>query len=337
MNRTCLVFWIVCGLAAGSQSVSSAEEPYPRVTIHSPRSQIDVLVADGQHGFYRGTRFDATSVVRSWQWQGHRLFLPWKDTHDPTQHDDITGPCEEFRGEPGYADAQPGGSFLKIGVGVCRKPQETTYRFWNRYEVIDRGKWSHRILREGNHRPYGVEQTHEVTSPAGDGYRLTRTVKLTEASGRARLTWQNCLTNRGQRPLTTQVYNHFFLNVDQSRVGPEMRLQLPANLGPPKTQDRFIQIVHQRNGWWIPEKPLDRGSIYAQFPVPVRGPSPYEFRWHHAPTRLELTVRGDQLVSRWDLWGVFRCWCPEPYIDISELAVGADFRWQVELELEKKP
>ncbi len=53
----------------------------------------------------------------------------------------ITGPVEEFTAL-GYDEAKAGGTFLKIGVGVLRKPDDAPYSGYRLYEIVDGGKWS---------------------------------------------------------------------------------------------------------------------------------------------------------------------------------------------------
>ena len=42
----------------------------------------------------------------------------------------------------GYDEAKPGGTFLKIGVGILRKPDDAPYSAYRLYEIVDGGKWS---------------------------------------------------------------------------------------------------------------------------------------------------------------------------------------------------
>jgi hypothetical protein len=51
---------------------------------------------------------------------------------------------EEFRTADSalnYAEAKPGETFVKIGVGVLKRPDEARYAFRNPYELLDGGKW----------------------------------------------------------------------------------------------------------------------------------------------------------------------------------------------------
>ena len=71
--------------------------------------------------------FDWSGVIASLTFKGHEYFGVWFPHYDPLLHDAITGPVEEFRddGNPalGFNEAKPGGLFVKIGVGILRKPR----------------------------------------------------------------------------------------------------------------------------------------------------------------------------------------------------------------------
>src|SRR6185369_10963015 len=86
------------------------------------------------------TRFDWSGIVYSLQYKNHEFFGQWYAKHDPKIHDAITGPVEEFRGADGalgYTEAKPGGTFVRIGAGVVRKPDEPAYRQFQTYEIVD--------------------------------------------------------------------------------------------------------------------------------------------------------------------------------------------------------
>ena len=86
----------------------------PRTTrtsiLKNDKLKVKVYLPDAEKGFYRGTRFDWAGVFGEIEFAGHKIFGPWKDTHDPTNHDDIIGPCEEFGIDKplGYDDAKVG-------------------------------------------------------------------------------------------------------------------------------------------------------------------------------------------------------------------------------------
>src|SRR5215470_16769795 len=115
-----------------------AADDYPSVVIKNEELKFTLYEADDTKGFYRGTRFDHAGVFGNIEFAGHKIFGPWKDKHDPTNFDDIVGPCEEFGNQKplGYDDAKVGETFLKIGVGELEKPKEEKYSFANKYKIV---------------------------------------------------------------------------------------------------------------------------------------------------------------------------------------------------------
>jgi hypothetical protein len=59
--------------------------------------------------------------------RGHEYFGTWYEHQHPKIHDAITDSVEEFRTRDsglGYDEAQTGGTFVRIGIGTVRKPNE---------------------------------------------------------------------------------------------------------------------------------------------------------------------------------------------------------------------
>src|SRR5438128_5953036 len=120
---------IVCLLLA--QLSQPAAAPFPQAEISSARIRARLYLPDAEIGYYRATRFDWSGVIAGLNWNGHNFFGQWFERHDPKTHDAITGPVEEFLTSGaglGYDEAKPGGRFVRIGVGVVRKPDEPRYR-----------------------------------------------------------------------------------------------------------------------------------------------------------------------------------------------------------------
>ena len=121
--------------------------------------KVRFYLPDARKGFYRGTRFDWSGVIGSLEHKGHKYYGPWFTKTDPAvtdfiyRGDDIvagpcsaiTGPVDEFSTDDaalGYDEAKPGGTFIKIGVGVLRKPRDgSAYNRFRLYEIVDPGKW----------------------------------------------------------------------------------------------------------------------------------------------------------------------------------------------------
>ena len=119
------VIW--CLLAAGNLHAGE----FPEAEISNGSIQARLLLPDPEHGYYRGTRFDWSGAIASLKYKGHEYFGQWFEKYDPKIHDAIMGPVEEFRTNDaglGYAEAKTGDTFIRIGVGVVRKPEEAQYR-----------------------------------------------------------------------------------------------------------------------------------------------------------------------------------------------------------------
>ena len=66
-------------------------------------------------------------MIASLEYKGHNYFGQWFERYDPNLHDAILGPGEGFltnHAGLGYDEAKPGESFVKIGAGAIRKPDE---------------------------------------------------------------------------------------------------------------------------------------------------------------------------------------------------------------------
>ena len=121
---------------------------YPSTEIANDQVSMKIYLPDKERGLYRATRFDWSGVIGSVQYQGHEYFGYWKDTHDPMVHEDLTGPVEGYI-EPGlgYKEAKPGDGFIRIGVGIIEKPDETEYRMFDTYKILDPWKLANRTRR----------------------------------------------------------------------------------------------------------------------------------------------------------------------------------------------
>src|SRR5258708_4343061 len=165
---------------------------YPQSEVSNGQIRPKVNLPDAQKGYYRGTRFDWSGVIASLEYKSHTYFEPFYERFDPNVRDvDLkngvvagpisatSGPVDEFGGADGatqgYAEAKPGGTFIKIGVGVLRKPDDPKYDHYYRYEIADPGKWT---VKKG---PGWVQFTQEVNDRASaDGYADRKTVRLVQ-------------------------------------------------------------------------------------------------------------------------------------------------------------
>src|SRR5450432_3389805 len=111
-------------LACGPGALVAAD--FPRAEISNGSVRAKLYLPDPDNGYYRATRFDWSGVIASLEYKGHNYFGVWFPRYDPKINDAITGPVEEYRtGESalGYENAKTGETFIRIGVGVLRKPE----------------------------------------------------------------------------------------------------------------------------------------------------------------------------------------------------------------------
>src|ERR1700730_15317597 len=111
---------IAAGFLLSLRFAAAAAEP-PEIAISNGVIRARVYLPDAENGYYRGTRFDWSGVISSLEYNGHSYFGQWFPRYDAKLHDSITGPVEEYStGDSAlnYAEAKPGETFVKIGVGV---------------------------------------------------------------------------------------------------------------------------------------------------------------------------------------------------------------------------
>src|SRR5271156_4900368 len=208
----------------------------PQAEIANSQMKVKLYLPDPADGFYRGTRFDWSGVVGDLQYAGHSYYGPWFTQTDPTVSDfvyrgdeivagpcsAITGPVEEFTVQ-GYDEAKPGGTFLKIGVGMLRKPDDAHYTGYRLYEIVDGGKWSVKKSKDA------IEFTQELhDSSSGYGYVYHKKISL--VAGKPQMLIEHSFKNVGTHAIHTSVYDHNFLVLDKQPTGPGFTITLPFTI-----------------------------------------------------------------------------------------------------------
>ena len=298
-----------------------------QATIHPP---------DPVNGFYRGTRFDWSGVIGSLKYAGHNYYGPWFTKTDPTvkdyiyQGDDIiagpcssvTGPAEEFSTNEeglGFSEAQPGGTFLKIGVGVLRKPDNAKYSMFRLYDIVDHGKWSVQA------KPTAVVFTQRVMDPSsGYGYVYQKTVRL--IAGKPQMVIEHRLTNIGKRPIASSVYDHNFLVLDNQGIGPDFTITLPFEIHPIKPFHGDLGAVNGKTITYL--KKLEG---HDQFAVRLEGfgktADDYNITIENRHVGAGMKITGDQPLESEELWSIRSILAMEPFIHMS-IEPGKDFSWK---------
>jgi hypothetical protein len=308
----------------------------PSVEITNGSISATIYPPDALKGFYRGTRFDWSGVIGRLTYAGHDFYGPWFTKTDPAVRDfsyvdgdivagpqsAITGPVEEFATDGqglGYAEAAPGGTFVKIGVGVLRKPADgAAYSMFGSYDIVDGGKWTVTPARDS------VAFTHEVMDEAsGYGYRYTKTLRLTP--GQPELVIEHRLTNRGRKPIVSTVYDHNFLVLDGRAPGPDFTITAPFALKTARPLDpAAATIVGSKLTYAKALADRDR------FSTPLQGfgatAADYNFTIEHASAGVGMRIIGDRPLSSLSLWSIRSVLALEPFIAMT-IEPGAEFGW----------
>lgn len=336
-NRLRPTAHLLLGLGLTTAWLAAAE--FPQVEIANGQLRAKLFLPDANHGFYRGTRFDWSGVIGSLEYQGHNYYGPWFDRLDPQVSDyiyagqeilagpcsAITGPVEEFqtRGTAlGWDEAQPGETFVKIGVGALRK-DAAPYHFARRYEMADPGKWTVKT------QPDAVGFTHELMDPrSGYGYAYHKTVRL--APGKPVLVLEHRLKNTGRRAITGTVYNHNFLVLDRQAPGPDFKISVPFPIEPAPLANPALAAI--RGNQLVHLKPL-RGEDRVQ--TALKGfsgsPTDHEIRIENSQVGAGLKITGDRPLSHLAYWSIRTVLAVEPFIAMA-IDPGQEFTWQTTYE-----
>ncbi len=294
---------------------------YPEAEISNGMVKANLLLPDARTGYYRGTRFDWSGAISSLQAGGHEYFGKWFDRYDAQIHDAIMGPVEEFLTNGsglGYAEAKPGQSFVKIGVGAIRKPDEAKFQQFQTYEIASGGHWS--IHQE----PDWVSFTQELPDTLGYAYVYTKTVRLTP--GKQQLVLEHSLRNTGRKTIETSVYEHNFYMLDHQASGPDFVVRFPfavsatADLhGAAETRGKeFTYLRELREG----------EAVYTLLTGYGSSPGDYDIRVENRKSKAGVRQTSDRPLAKLVLWSIRTTVCPEAFIDLT-VAPGEEQKWKI--------
>lgn len=314
MKKTYLVVSILCLLAMGATPV---DQP-PQAEISNGLIRARLYLPDTTIGYYRGSRFDWSGVIRELTFAQHSYYGQWFDKYNPTLHDAIMGPVEDFS-PVGYEEAKAGENFLKIGIGMVTKPVEDKYFFANPYPIINSGGW--RVKKKADQVEFNQKLDDNDYS-----YDYTKTVQLIK--GKAEMVLSHTLKNTGKRTIETNVYDHNFLVMDKQTVGKDFVVKLPFVVtGEERGQGGFGTL---ENNQLLFVKDLAKND-HLQY-VSLQGygntAKDYDIRIENHKTGAAVRITCDQPLSKLAFWSAYTTVCPEPYITIK-VQPGQKFSWKI--------
>ncbi len=304
----------------------------PQVEIANGSLRVLIYLPDAANGFFKGTRFDWAGVIGRLRFGTHTFYEPWFTGNDPALRDytatateviagpntAITGPVEEFQRNLGFDEAQPGGTFMKIGVGVLRRPDAAAYSNYRLYEIVDGGRRTVETARDA------VTFTQDVRDPSsGYGYAYTKTVRLIGDQPEMRL--EHRLRNTGTRRIENAVYNHNFLTIDGRPVDAAYVIRAPYDITSTRPPNAELAAIRGREIVYL--RALT-GSEVVSTPLQGFGPAAadYDFRIENRAAGAGVRMTADRPMSNAALWSMRTTIAVEPFIAIA-IDPGDEFTW----------
>ncbi|MDR0795418.1 MAG: hypothetical protein LBE79_05085 [Tannerella sp.] len=270
---------------------------------------------DAEKGYYRGSRFDWSGVIPELKYDGHDYFGQWFRDYNPTTHDAICGPVEEFL-PLGYEEAPVNGEFVRIGIGGLRKPAEAGLQRFGYYELVNPGQW--KIKRAKDH----VVFTHHLKDVAGYAYEYQKTVRLIK--GKPQMVLAHRLKNTGKKAIRTNVYNHNFFTLDHQPVGPGIVVKFAYPLGV-TSENPAISITGSQLEYMAESR---RPVYFDDMTGHSQRVEDYDFRLENHNTGCGVRITADRPVLKIAYWSSTLTQCPEPYMEI-DIQPGESFTWDI--------
>ena len=306
-------------------------QDYPKAEISNGLIHAELMLPDSQNGSYRGTRFDWSGIISSLQFGGHEYFGRWYEHHDPKIHDAITGPVEEFRTNDkglGYDDAKVGGTFVRIGIGTVRKPEEPAYRAYDTYEIVDAGKWT---IHKHKDR---IEFIHRLRSEQGYAYIYRKTVRLVK--GKPELLIEHSLKNTGHKAFETTQYNHNFFVIDHEVVGPDVVAKFVFTPVPTRGFANRAEVQGQEIVF--PHALVGKNGVFSELTGSSRDVKnkDYDFRVENLKSGAGVHITSGQALEKVNFWAISTVAAVEPYI-LLRIEPGQESRWTIRYDFYTVP
>jgi len=304
-------------LTASLLACQSAKEEFPQATISNGLLTAKLYLPDAEKGYYRGSRFDWSGVMPELKYKGHDYFGQWFPIYDPTIHDAISGPVEEFM-QIGYEEAPVGGEFLRIGIGGLLKPVEERFNRFGYYEFTNPGKWTVKKAKDN------VVFIHELNNVAGYSYVYEKTVRFVK--NKPEMIIEHSLKNTGNKAIQTSVYNHNFFTLDHQQTGPDITVKFTFPVSVTREHPDLI-VNGQQLGFARVLGPTEDINI-GQLQGHNNSVADYDIRFEHAKTGAGVRVTCDRPLFRMVFWACDRAVSAEPFTELN-IQPGETFTWNI--------
>ena len=308
-------------ILSGLIITAMAPTKFPEAEITNKIIKARIYLPDKEKGYYQSTRFDWAGNIPSLKVNGHEYFGQWFEKYSPEIHDAIMGPVEEFTALD-YLEVKPGDTFVKIGVGVLRKPDDKAYSFARLYPIVNYGKWT--VKKKADQ----VEFTHELNDK-DYSYVYHKTIRL--VPGKAEMELVHTLKNTGTKIIETPVYNHNFFVIDDQKVGPDYSVKFKWNLN--GEGNGFGTLADVDGNKIIFLRDFKQGETVFCGGFEGFGPdaSDYDIRIENKKAGAGVHITCDRPLLKQVFWSCWTTPCPEPYIKIKA-APGEEFSWTIRYE-----
>ena len=294
---------------------------FPQTEISNGLIHAKIYLPDSHKGYYQGTRFDWSGNMPSLVYNGHEYFGQWFTKYSPEIHDVIMGPVEEFT-PLDYLETKPGGSFLKIGVGVLSKPDDKPYTFSRLYPVLNSGKW--KVDKQSDR----VQFIHELNDKTYS-YQYEKSVQLIK--GKPELVLTHTLRNTGTHTIETSVYDHNFFVMDKQPIGPGFTITVPFNIIGTGQGIGELAEIEGNKIVFLRNVNKDETVFCGSLEGFSASSKDYDFRIENKTTGAGVKITCDQPLLKLAFWCCSTTLCPEPYIKVK-VDPGKEFRWKINYE-----
>jgi len=295
---------------------------FPQAEISNGLIKAKLLLPHAQTGYYQSTRFDWSGVIESLEYKGHSYFGQWFKKYDPKINDAIMGPVESF--DPiGYDEAGVNANFLKVGVGVLRKPDDKPYSAFKYYDIVNAGKWK---VESGKDN---VSFTQELTNEPGYAYRYTKTVRLIK--GKPEMVLEHSLKNTGKKTIEANVFNHNFFMIDKEPTGPGIKIKFPYNISGTGRGLDTLAVINGKEINYIKEVTPGTYVYIGDLAGYSKDAKDYDIKIENQKTGAGVRITADQPFEKLVYWSSSTTYCPEPYIHIKA-EPGKEFTWKIAYE-----